>query len=130
MTRFRKIVGYAFHQWRLLLVILACTFGYSVTAALEPWPMKLLVDCALGDEVAPAAMQAALRSVNLQPTPAMLVVTAALASLSLFVLNSVLAVGMGLSWSLGGQRMVYELAGDLFARLQRLSLRFHSQRSV
>lgn len=130
MTRFRRIFGYALHQWRLLLVITACTFGYSVTAALEPWPMKLLVDCALGDSGAPAAIQSALRSVNLQPTPWIMVVTAALASLGLFVVNSLLGVAMGLSWSLGGQRMVYDLAGDLFARLQRLSLQFHSRRSV
>jgi len=29
-----------------------------------------------------------------------------------------------------GQRMVYDVAGDVFARLQRLSLLFHSRRSV
>src|SRR5260370_28317331 len=29
-----------------------------------------------------------------------------------------------------GQRMVYDLAADLFARLQKLSLRFHTSRSV
>jgi ATP-binding cassette subfamily B protein/subfamily B ATP-binding cassette protein MsbA len=45
-----------------------------------------------------------------------------------------------LTWALGvatayanigfGQRMVYDLAGDLFSHLQRLSLRFHSRKSV
>ena len=45
-----------------------------------------------------------------------------------------------LSWALGlaneyagislGQRMTYDLAGDLFARLQQLSLRFHTSKSV
>jgi ATP-binding cassette subfamily B protein/subfamily B ATP-binding cassette protein MsbA len=45
-----------------------------------------------------------------------------------------------LSWAVGlltayanislGQRMVYDLAGDLFAKLQQLSLRFHSSKSV
>src|SRR5262245_32157115 len=130
MTRFRKVVFYAFQQWRLLFVVLTCTVGYTATAALEPWPMKLLVDYALGDVRAPATIEAEIRSVNLQPTPTLLVITAALASLGLFVLNSLLAVAMGLSWSLGGQRMVYHLAGDLFAQLQRLSLRFHCQRSV
>jgi ATP-binding cassette subfamily B protein len=111
-------------------VILACTVGYTVTAALEPWPIKFLVDYALGEVGAPAAIDAAMRSVGMEPTPGLLVVTSALASLGLFVLNSVLGVAMGLSWSLGGQRMVYDLAGDLFARLQRLSLLFHSRRSI
>ena len=45
-----------------------------------------------------------------------------------------------LGWALGvatayanigfGQRMVYDLAADLFGHLQRLSLRFHSRQSV
>src|SRR5439155_11236048 len=34
------------------------------------------------------------------------------------------------SWSMSGQRMVYALAGDLFGRLQRLSLLFHGRRST
>src|SRR6266481_2360173 len=45
-----------------------------------------------------------------------------------------------LSWAVGlinaygnislGQRMTYDLASDLFARLQQLSLRFHTSKSV
>jgi ATP-binding cassette subfamily B protein/subfamily B ATP-binding cassette protein MsbA len=39
-------------------------------------------------------------------------------------------MGLSLSWNICGQRMVYDLAADLFARLQRLSLLFHRRRSV
>src|SRR6185503_15028882 len=130
MNRFRKIIGYAFRQWPLLLVILACTAGYTASSALEPWPMKLLVDHALGDGRMPESLEQFVEGVGLRPTPTVLVALAALASITLFVINSLLGVAMGLSWSMSGQRMVYALAGDLFARLQRLSLLFHSRRSM
>jgi ATP-binding cassette subfamily B protein/subfamily B ATP-binding cassette protein MsbA len=114
----------------MLLVILACTLAFTATTALEPWPMKLLVDYALGDAGAGGALESALRPLRFEPTPTLLVIVAALASLGLFALNSALGVCLGLAWSVGGQRMVYALAGDLFARLQRLSLAFHGSRSV
>src|SRR5262245_49284512 len=118
MRRFRKLVAYVLRQWPMLLVILACTLAFTVTTALEPWPMKLLVDYALGETGAPVTFRQALESLQLEPTPVLLVIVAALASLGLFAVNSALGVCLGLAWSVGGQRMVYALAGDLFARLQ------------
>lgn len=114
----------------MLLVILTCTLAFTGTVALEPLPMKVLVDFALGDAGAPPALESMLRSLQLEPTPTVLVFVAALASLGLFAINSALGVCLGLAWSVGGQRMVFALAGDLFARLQRLSLAFHGRRSV
>jgi ATP-binding cassette subfamily B protein/subfamily B ATP-binding cassette protein MsbA len=71
-----------------------------------------------------------LEGLSLSPTPTVLVFVAALSSLGLFVLNSALDVGLTLTWSATGQRMVYDLAADLFDRFQRHSLLFHSRRSV
>jgi ATP-binding cassette subfamily B protein/subfamily B ATP-binding cassette protein MsbA len=67
---------------------------------------------------------------SLSPTPTVLVVLSALASVALFALNSGLNIGVTWAWAAAGQRMVYDLAADLFLHLQRLSLLFHSQRSV
>src|SRR5262245_11160194 len=129
MRRIHKLVAYVLRQWPMLLVIVGCTIAFTATAALEPWPMKLLLDYALGDAKAPAMLVSALDALALEATPTVLVFVAALASLGLFVVNSALGVALGLAWSVGGQRMVYSLAGDLFARLQRLSLEFPGRRS-
>jgi ABC-type multidrug transport system fused ATPase/permease subunit len=130
MHRFRKLLGYVLRQWRMLLVILTCTLAFTATAALEPWPMKWLVDNALGDASPPEALASGLRVLGLEPSRTALVFAAAFAGLVLFALNSALGVALGLAWSVGGQRMVYSLAGDLFAKLQRLSLVFHGRRTV
>lgn len=129
-SRYRRLRPYIFRQWRWLAAISAFTLATSAVAALQPWPIKLLVDYALQDTPTPAILTAALQHVGVAPTPAGLVVLAAVASVVLFVLESLLVVGLSLSWSIAGQRMVYDLAGELFARLQRLSLLFHSRRSV
>ena len=130
MYRYKRLSRYIFRQWRWLVAILVLTVISSATGALQPWPMKLLVDYALGDADVPALLNAGLEAISLSATSTVLVVAAAVGSLLLFALNSALSVGLSLAWNLGGQRMVYDLAGDLFARLQRLSLLFHSRRSV
>jgi len=130
MRRFGKILRYVFREWPMLLAIVACTFAFTATAALEPWPLKLLVDYALGGAEAPRAVKTVLACVSLQATPSAIVIAAALFSLLLFAVNSGLGVLMSLAWSWGGQRMVYALGGDLFARLQRASLLSHGRRSV
>ena len=126
----RRLLTYALRQWRFLVAIGMLTLLSSASAALQPWPMKLLVDYALEGQELPGGVASLLAAVHLQPTPWLLVILAAVASLIDFAMGSALNVALCLSWNVGGQRMVYELAADLFARLQRLSLRFHNRRNV
>ena len=130
MRGYRRLIPYALAQRGWLLVILLLTAVSSAAAALQPWPMKLLIDYALRDVEEPRAIATSLVAVGLTPSPLVLVVVAAGASLALFAATSLLSVALSLSWNLAGQRMVYHLAGDLFARLQRLSLTFHNRRGV
>ena len=130
MGGYRQLIPYVLRQRKWLVTILVLTAMSSATAALQPWPMKLLVDYALSDASSPQPIASSLEAVGLTPSPTVLVVLAAVASLALFALTSLLSVALSLSWNMAGQRMVYGLAGDLFARLQRLSLLFHSRSSV
>ena len=130
MHRYKRLTKYVFRQWRTLSAILAITIVSAATAALQPWPMKLLVDYALGGADVPSMVSSSLKALSLSPTPTVLVVAAAVSSLILFVVNSAIVIGLSFSWAIAGQRMVYDLASDLFARLQRLSLLFHSRTSV
>lgn len=126
----RRLLTYALRQWRFLVAILLLTLLSSAAAALQPWPMKLLVDYALEGKEVQGALAKFLALLGWAPTPSALVTVAAVASLGVFAIGSALNVALCLSWNVGGQRMVYDLAGDLFARLQRLSLRFHNRSNV
>jgi len=130
MSRYGRLFRYVFRYWPGLLCIVGLTVAMSAVAALQPWPLKLLVDHALGDAAVSDSLRSALAGMSLSPTPTVLVVLSALASVALFALNSGLNIGVTWAWATAGQRMVYDLAADLFLHLQRLSLLFHSQRSV
>jgi ATP-binding cassette subfamily B protein/subfamily B ATP-binding cassette protein MsbA len=114
----------------MLLAIFVLSCAMAGVAVLSPWPLKLLVDCALGGDPTPAWVTRTLSTFGLPHTGAALVAFAAVASLLIFLLSSTADAGLAFGWTSAGQRMVYDLAGDLFARLQRLSLLFHGKTPV
>ncbi|HEX9423194.1 MAG TPA: ABC transporter transmembrane domain-containing protein, partial [Pyrinomonadaceae bacterium] len=127
---YKRLLGYALRQWLTLAVIIGLTVANSAIAVLQPWPMKILVDHALNNAPVPTLITSSLHFFSLIPSPVVLIIVAALSSLFLFVLNSVFDSGLTLAWTAASQRMIYDLAGDLFSRLQRLSLLFHSRRTI
>ncbi len=130
MHRYWRLIPYMLRQWRWLVAIFFLTGLSSGLAALQPWPMKLLVDYGLSGATLPAFLTPLIDATGQARTPYQLVILAAVSSVVLFALNTIASVALGLSWSQGGQRMVYDLARDLFSHLQRLSLLFHGRRQV
>jgi ABC-type multidrug transport system fused ATPase/permease subunit len=130
MHKYKRLLPYARRQRRLFVSIVGLTLTASALAALQPWPMKLLVDHVLGQKPLPSVLQSTFKSVSLNPTPILLLAVVTLGGLVLFALNGTLEMTLTRAWTLAGRRMVYDLAEDLFARLQRRSLLFHSRNSV
>ena len=130
MQKYRRLLQYARPQWRLFALILPLTIAASTLAALQPWPLALLTDCVLGSKPPPSALRSIFEAFSLVPTPGRLLAGIVVSGLALFALNGVLEVGLTRAWTLGGRRMVYSLAEDLFARLQRRSLLFHRRHPV
>ena len=117
------------HRGRFV-VITVLTLLASALAALQPWPMKLVADHVLGQHVLPGPLAAAFDAILLQPTPLHLLMVATVGGLLLFALHSVIELVLTSTWTMAGRRMVYDLAQELFARLQRRSLLFHSRHPV
>ena len=110
--------------------MLALSALIALAAVLQPWPLKILVDYALGSGSVPDLVTNLLSAVGLDTTPTTLVLLAAVASLAIFALSSFLTVSLNWIWASMGQRAVYDLQVDLFRRLERLSPRFHSRTTV
>ena len=130
MHKYRKLFAYAKRQRRTFLLIFVLTVTASALLAAQPWPMILLVDHVLKGAPWPSFLQNAFQRFSLEPSPAVLLPLLVLGGLILFVLSSLLEALLAWSWTRAGRRMVYDLAEDLFARLQRRSLIFHSRHSV
>jgi len=112
--RYRRLLSYALRHWPALSGIVALSLAYSAVSVLQPWPLKILVDYALDERSGAATFLFA----------------AASASLGLYVLTSALDAGMTFAWTSYGERLVANLAADMFGRLQRISLVEHSRRAI
>src|SRR5207249_3368459 len=97
---------------------------------LKPWPMKLLVDQVLNGKPMPAALAHGVALLPGPPTRENLLAWSIAGTVILFLLGWALGLLSSYAHTGFGHRMVYDLAGDLFGHLQRLSLRFHSRKSV
>jgi ATP-binding cassette subfamily B protein len=129
MHPYRRLIRYALKEWRTLLLILGLASAGTFFTVLQPWPLKILFDWGLGGVSPPEALRAWLARCGAADARA-LIVLASVGGLCVFLVQSALDVAQTWAWSSATQRMVYDLAGDLFHQLQKLSLLFHSRRSV
>jgi ATP-binding cassette subfamily B protein/subfamily B ATP-binding cassette protein MsbA len=97
---------------------------------LKPWPMKVLVDQVLSNKPVPASMTSLFGWLPGGLTRDSLLTWSVLATVLIFLLAWALGVASAYVDIGFGRRMTYDLAGDLFGHLQRLSLRFHRRKST
>jgi ATP-binding cassette subfamily B protein/subfamily B ATP-binding cassette protein MsbA len=111
-------------------LVVATMLAQAGLEVLKPWPMVFLLDYVLGTKPRPAALDHWLSGLPGGSSASNLITWSIAALILLFLLSWLTGLAntyLNISWA---QRMVYDLAGDLFARLQELSLRFHASRSV
>jgi ATP-binding cassette subfamily B protein/subfamily B ATP-binding cassette protein MsbA len=123
----RWALGYALRRWQNLLAVVGVMMLGIAFAVLGPWPMKVLVDNVLNGQPLSAPLAEFVGRLPYADTREQLAVWCVGATVALFLAG----------WSLGllgafvgiplAQRMSCDLAADLFAHLQRMSLRFHAR---
>jgi ATP-binding cassette subfamily B protein/subfamily B ATP-binding cassette protein MsbA len=124
------MIPYLRHEWRALCLILVYTVMAAGIATLMPWPIKLIVDYAVGNKSVPELVLQTSAGIGVEPNGAFLIVLAGLASLALYFVNTLVNWGITWTWAAAGFRMMYDLAADIFSRLQRLSLLYHGARPI
>jgi ATP-binding cassette subfamily B protein/subfamily B ATP-binding cassette protein MsbA len=122
----RRLLRYATADRRGWSVLAIVTLASSALSLLQPWPMQVVVDHVLGS-TPPGLVAAILPGAS---SARGLLAWMVLAGLGVFALNSAAEVIITRAWVRIGQGMVYRLAGDLFAHIQRRSLLFHSRNCV
>jgi ATP-binding cassette subfamily B protein/subfamily B ATP-binding cassette protein MsbA len=130
VSTYRRLLHYALPYWRGWTLIVVVTLLSTAFGLLQPWPMKVLVDNVLGDQPVGGTIASVTERLPGAETPHGLLAWMVVAGLVIFAVNSLIEVVLTFAWIQVGQRMVYDLAGDLFARIQRRSLLFHARSSV
>ena len=130
MHNYLRLLRYTRNHRAALLLIFLLTAATAGLVALQPWPIKLLIDQVLGGNSLPPFLEEWFHALAIAPSRTLLLAVVVLGGLVLFALNAALDMALAWIWTLVGRRLVYDVAEDLFARLQRRSLTFHKRTPV
>jgi len=125
-----RMMRYPLQRKLPLLAVLTTMLLGNVMRVLSPWPMKLIVDNIVGAQTLPDRVKLWVNWLPLAATREGLLGWCIAASVMLFIAGWALGLAGAYAGIVFGQRMVYDLAAELFDHLQRLSLRFHGRNSV
>jgi ATP-binding cassette subfamily B protein len=121
---------YAFRRSGPLLGVSGSLLGRVGLDVLKPWPMVFLIDYVLRGQTQPPLVAQFVEALPGAATPLNLVGWSVAATVLMFLLSWLAGLATAYSNISLGQRMTYDLAGDLFTKLQQLSLHFHARKSV
>jgi ATP-binding cassette, subfamily B, bacterial len=130
MHNYLRLLRYARNHRVALLLILGLTVAAAGLVALQPWPIKLLIDRVLGGNPPPLLLEKGIHLLALGVSRPSLLAVVVLGGLALFALSSAVDAALAWIWTIVGRRLVYDVAEDLFAGLQRRSLTFHKRTPV
>jgi len=122
-----RLLRYARPHSRGVGALLATMIVDIAIDLLKPWPLKLVIDNVLGHHTAPHLVTAVLPGSS---SPHGLLAWAAIGTVAIFALGTASSTFYNYFSLRIGQRMTFQLASDLFAHLQRLSLIFHSRQPL
>lgn len=101
----------------------------AVVTALQPWPMKLVVDL-LYKRPLPDRLLHTLNFAGIASTPVAILALATIATVVWFILSRAIEVTLTTRWTETGRLMVNELSRAALSRTLRRSLAFHSRSPV
>jgi ABC-type multidrug transport system fused ATPase/permease subunit len=126
LTYSPRVLRYARPYWPLLAVSAAILAASAAVGLATPWPLKILIDTALGTQPLPRVLDRAIgRFVG---TPGALVMAIVIAEFTIALLLHGLGVLSNYTTAKLSLGMTLDFRKDLFDHTQRLSLSFHDRR--
>jgi ABC-type multidrug transport system fused ATPase/permease subunit len=130
MSKWQLILAPARRRIRVMWWALPLALFSVGLTVLQPWPMKILVDCVLSSAPPPPILKEAIGMIGLNATPHFLLVMVAIMSLCQFCASRLIAGWLSWISVKGSWETVHSLAETVFDRLQRRSLAFHKSSAV
>jgi ABC-type multidrug transport system fused ATPase/permease subunit len=121
-----RVLKYLKPHWRAALFSVGATVTLSLTALLDPWPLKILFDSVLSTHPLPDVLQPILGP--LADDRLLLAVVVVLFGFGLTLFGNALKVVNSHVETRLTQGMVLDFRSDLFQHAQRLSLAYHDKR--
>src|SRR5918996_1892013 len=124
--KYTVLLGYGARRWRGWAAIAGTTLLSAAAGLAAPLPLKVLVDNVLGSQPTPDLL-AWLPGAGSDEG---LLVWVVAAELVVFMAATALDVALTMLWIVVGQAMVFDVVRDVFARVQRRSLREHMRHPI
>jgi ATP-binding cassette subfamily B protein len=121
---------YMLGRWGGMAIVLVAMLLKVAVDVIRPWPTKVLIDNALRGVPLSGPLASAVGHLPGVTKPADLIGWCVLVTVLLFLISWVLTAALAIAGISVGKQLSYDLAADLFAHLQRLSLRYHARRST
>jgi ATP-binding cassette, subfamily B, bacterial len=126
---YRRLLRQAQPYWLQFAVLFALGLLASPIALLNPVPLKIVVDSALGGRPLPAFLQAVLPA-GAERTPAAILLVAILLLLGIAFIGQVQGLTSTLLRTWVGERLLLDFRARIVDQVQRLSLRYHDSRGT
>ena len=126
----RWALRYAFGRWLALTGVLGSMLLQNGLDLLKPWPMAILIDYVLGGKKPDGWVARLVESLPGSHDQSSLIAWSVGSTVVIFLLSWLVQLAGAYANISFGQRIIYDLAGHLYFKLQRLSLRFHASKSV
>ncbi|HEX8031921.1 MAG TPA: ABC transporter ATP-binding protein, partial [Vicinamibacterales bacterium] len=127
---YRRLAAYAVPYRSSWSLIVGATLFSTVLSLAQPWPIKLLVDHVLGDVPVTGILGGVITFLPWADSRSGLLAWVVVAGILFFVINAAAETLLSWQWTRVGRRMVYDLSRDMFAKIQRRSLRSHNAHSI
>src|SRR5262249_27284576 len=121
-----RVLPYMWPYWGLVLITVLAYVVLTFIGLLEPWPLKILIDSALGTSSLPGPL--ARLQVGLLGNRTAILLFAVLGQLGLSVIANLIGIVNAYAHTKLELGMSLDFRGDLFNHAQRLSLAYHDQR--
>ena len=127
MAVLHRLLGYATPYGGTLASAFALALLLVAVELARPWPVKLAVDYALAGRPLPQSLAGVASSLPGAESREGILIWSVVAAIAVVVASAALTLGVLFLTLRASRRLTYDLWRDLFAKLQRLSLRYHSR---
>ncbi len=124
------LMHYALRRWSAMVVVFGAMILKTGLDLLKPVPMKILLDHVLKQQPAGPTIARLIHLVHGDESRQTMVAWCVAATVVIFVIGWVITAVSAMANVNLGQRLAYDVAGDVFQHLQKLSLRFHARKAT
>lgn len=129
MQVYKRFAPYLRPYWPLATLMGVMLLGQAVMDVISPWPIKFLFDNVIGKHHLHGVLGHVTHALAGNNTTDLLVLIV-VAYIVVQIVDAAFSYGGNLLLSNVGQRFVFDARKDLFAHVQRLSLKFHGSRQT